>query len=72
MTQTTDKTVKVKLSLYRPRWSRGLQEVQAPRIFIQSAHEVCKIVSPLHRPPLPIREDPWYSFLLEAESNPGP
>jgi hypothetical protein len=27
---------------------------------------------PEHRPPLPSRDDPWHSFLLEAESTPGP
>ena len=29
-------------------------------------------VSPTHRPPLPIRRYPCYSFLLEAKSAPGP
>ena len=38
----------------------------------QSAHEGGKVVSPTHRPPLPPREHPWYSFLLETESTPGP
>ena len=38
----------------------------------QSAHEGGKVVSPTHRPPLPPRKDPWYSFLLESESTPGP
>jgi hypothetical protein len=36
----------------------GLQEVE--------------VVSPTHRLPLPPRKDSWYSFLLEAESTPGP
>jgi hypothetical protein len=36
--------------LVRP-W--GFQEVQAPRISRQSAHEGGKVVSPTHRPPLP-------------------
>jgi hypothetical protein len=30
-----------------------------------------KVVSPKRRPPLP-QNYSWYSFLLEAESNPGP
>jgi len=30
------------------------------------------VVSPRHRPPLPARKYSWYSFLLEAESTPGP
>jgi hypothetical protein len=46
-----------------PVQARGLQEVEAPRIFRQSAHEGGKSVSPKHRPPLPARENPWYSFL---------
>ena len=32
---------------------RGLQEVEAPRISKQSAHEGDKVVSPTHLPPLP-------------------
>jgi hypothetical protein len=36
--------------LERPQ---GLQEVQAPKIFRQSAHEGDKVVSRTHRPPLP-------------------
>jgi hypothetical protein len=43
----------------------GFQEVQAPRISRQSAHEGGKVVF------IP-RADPWYSFLLEAESTPEP
>jgi hypothetical protein len=38
----------------------------------QSAHEGGKVISPTHRPPLPPRKYSWYSFLLEAESTPGP
>jgi hypothetical protein len=34
----------------------------------RSAHESGEIVTPKHRPPL----TPMYSFLLEAESTPGP
>jgi hypothetical protein len=48
------------------------QEVKAPRISRQSAHEGGKVVSPRHRPPLPPKRYPWYSFLLEAKSTPGP
>ena len=48
------------------------QEVEAPR-FQDSRHmKVVKVVSPTHRPPLPPRKYSWYSFLLEAESTPGP
>jgi hypothetical protein len=42
------------------------------QIFRQSAHEGGKVVSPTHQPPLPPRKYSWYSFLLEAESTPGP
>jgi len=35
----------------------------------QSAYEGDKVVSPMHRPPLPPRKYSWYLFLLEAESN---
>jgi len=31
-----------------------------------------KVDSLTHRPPLPPRKYTWYSFLLEAESTPGP
>jgi len=31
-----------------------------------------KVVSFTHRPPLLPRKYSWYSFLLEAESTPGP
>jgi hypothetical protein len=48
-----------------------LQEVEAPRSFVQSVHESGK-VTPTHRLPLPPRKYSWYSFLLEAESTPGP
>jgi len=29
-----------------------------------------KVVSPMHRPPLPHKKYSWYSFLLESESTP--
>jgi hypothetical protein len=50
----------------------GLQEVEAPRISRQLAHEGGKVVSRKHRPPLLPRMYSWYSFLLEAESTSGP
>jgi hypothetical protein len=48
---------------------QGLQEVEAPRLFKQSARECGKVVSPTHRPPLP-HWDLRYSFLLKAEVDP--
>jgi hypothetical protein len=50
----------------------GLQEVEGPRISRQLAHDCCKVVRPMHRLPLSPRRYAWYSFLLEAESTPGP
>ena len=39
--------------------------------FVTTAHVGSKFVSLTHRPPLP-QEILWYSFLLEAQSTPGP
>jgi hypothetical protein len=50
---------------------RGLQEVEAPKISRHSAHEGSKVTSPTYRPPLPVRENPSYLFLLDAESTAG-
>jgi len=48
------------------------QEGQAPTSFRQSIYEDGKFVSSTHRPPLPSRKHPWYSFMLQDESTPGP
>ena len=40
--------------------------------FMTTAQDGGKVVSLTHRPPLPPRKYSWYSFLLEAESTPGP
>jgi hypothetical protein len=40
--------------------------------FMKTAQDGGKVVSLTHRPPLPPRKYTWYSFLLEAESTPGP
>ena len=37
-----------------------------------TAQDIGKVLSLTHRPPLPPRKYSWYSFLLEAESTPGP
>jgi len=55
------------IPLYAWTTPQVLQEVEAPRISIQSAHEGGKVVSPKHRLPLPRRRYPWYSFLLQVE-----
>jgi len=52
--------------------SEGSKEFGGPQISRQLMHESGKVVNPTHRPPLPCRKYSWYSFLLEAESNPGP
>ena len=54
------------------RYFRIFQEAEAPRISRQSAHEYGQFVRSTHRPPLPSKRYPWYSFLLEAESTPEP
>jgi hypothetical protein len=50
----------------------GLKEVEATRISRQPALEGGIVVSHTYRPPLPLRKDPWYLFLLEAASTPVP
>ena len=40
--------------------------------FMTTAQDLGKVVSLMHRLPLPPRKYTWYSFLLEAESTPGP
>ena len=52
--------------------SWGFQEAENPRFQDQTAHEGGKVGSLTHRPPLLPRNCSWYSFLLEAESTPGP
>jgi hypothetical protein len=40
--------------------------------FMTTAQDGSKVISLTHRSPLPLRKYTWYSFLLEAESTPGP
>jgi hypothetical protein len=50
----------------------GLQEVEACWIFRELAHEGGKVASLTHQSHLFPNGDPWYSFLLGAESHTGP
>jgi hypothetical protein len=50
----------------------GLQEIQAFRILDSKACESVSVVTPTHWQPFTPKRYPGYSFLLEAESTPGP
>ena len=52
-------------------WPRGFQEVKVPRFHDNGTGRwfVCQPYAPAAFTP---RKFSWYSFLLEAESNPGP
>ena len=54
-------------------WSgpEGSSKLRFPD-FMTTAQDGGKVVSLTHRPPLPPRKYTSYSFLLEAESTPGP
>jgi len=45
------------------------QEVEVPRILSNQHMKVVSHIHWLHSPP---KRCPWYSFLSEAESTPGP
>ena len=65
------KYVKVNQSHYRLEVPRGFQEVKVPD-YVTMTQDGGKVVSLTHRPLFTPRKYSWYSFLLEAESTPGP
>jgi hypothetical protein len=56
------------ISLYRPWRPLGLREVKVPTFSDIRLTDGGKVIGPRRRPLF----TPWYSFLLEAESSPGP
>jgi len=53
------------------RGPEGSRKLRFPD-FVTTAQGGGKVVSPTHRPFLPLRKYSWYSFLLEAELTPEP
>ena len=64
--------MRVKQSLYRPGGGPGGSRKLKFPDFVTTAQDGGKVVSLTHRPPLPPENISWYSFLLKAESIPGP
>jgi hypothetical protein len=69
-------TFNIKRQSYRcnmPWRPIGLWDVEAPTFSLDNRlTDGGEVVSLTRRPPLYPQEDSWYSFLLEAESTPGP
>jgi len=53
------------------RGPEGSRKLRFPD-YVITAQDGDKVVSLKHRPPLLPRKSSWYSFLLVAESTPGP
>ena len=53
------------------RPAEGSRKLRLPD-YVITAQDGGKVVTLTHRPPLPPRKYSWYSFLLEAQSTPGP
>jgi len=64
--------VKAKAIHYRSGHTLRVPVGCGSQISRRSAHEGCKVVIPMHQPPLPIpgNKHSWYSFTLEDESVP--
>jgi len=54
-----------------PRCPEGSRELRFPD-YVTVAQDGGKVVSLMHQPLFTPRKYSWYSFLLEAESTPGP
>ena len=65
------KKVKVKQSRYKPGVAQCSRKSRLPD-YMTTAQDGGKVVSPTHRLLFTPRKCSWYSFLLEAESTPGP
>ena len=63
---------KVKQSRYRPGVAQRVPRKLRFPDFMKTAQDGGKVVSLKHLPSLPPRKCSWYSFMLEAESTPGP
>jgi hypothetical protein len=50
----------------------GCETSRLPHFLDSRLTDGCEVVSLTRRPPFTPQEDSWYSFLLEAESTPGP
>jgi hypothetical protein len=65
--------VKVKLSLLQAvKAHRVVRRSRLPQFLDNRLTDGGEVVSLTRRPPFTPQEDSWYSFLLEAESTPGP
>jgi hypothetical protein len=50
----------------------GCETLRLPHYLDNRLTDDGKVFSLTHRPPFTPQENSWYSFLLEAESTPGP
>jgi hypothetical protein len=51
---------------------QGCETSRLPHVLPNRLTDDGEVVSLTRRPPFTLQEDSWYSFLLEAESTPGP